>query len=293
MTRKDFQRLNFEKQVDAIHQAVCIATKEGPDYTALLYQLGNFYVEAYLHKRYRYIYHVISYPDLTHINGYREKSRINPDFLVNLTVLYRKLENTCRQLIGSTVSKVMYCEAEGTVIGTQPRFQTIYPGIDSVSLAVAISTTSDQTVEINWEKLSYQFGAKGDMYQLGLKSGQAVANETGWAIKNVSDTGIWKDCIGKRIADIKLYWEEVAVAAEASRVNMAYHCPQAIELLFSTGRKIFVSVAALIDYSLLRVERGKNNLLVTANERISLQTHMLPLSDIYQVGLRRLLSPVA
>lgn len=73
MTLQEFGSLTYEQQVKLIRQAVFIGKKEGPNYTALLYQLDGFYIEAYKHKKYQYIYKVESFEDTERLMPYLDK----------------------------------------------------------------------------------------------------------------------------------------------------------------------------------------------------------------------------
>ena len=61
ITLQEFKSLSYQEQVAMLRQATYIDKREGPNFTALLYQLGAFYIEAYKHKKYQYIYKVESF----------------------------------------------------------------------------------------------------------------------------------------------------------------------------------------------------------------------------------------
>ena len=84
ITLEEFKCLSYEQQVAMLRQAEYIDKREGSNYTALLYQLGEFYIEAYKHKNYQYIYKVESFAAL-------EKGSLCIDNVGNLSNLLFKV----------------------------------------------------------------------------------------------------------------------------------------------------------------------------------------------------------
>lgn len=73
MTLEAFLQLDFEQRALSLQKAVFIAQRESFNYTALLYQLDSFYIEAIKHKKYQYIYQVDGFDDQERLNPYLER----------------------------------------------------------------------------------------------------------------------------------------------------------------------------------------------------------------------------
>lgn len=70
MTLHDFNHLDYEQRISLLKEAVCIGQREGGNYTVMLYQLNGFYIEVFHHKKYRYIYVVEAFDDLSRLDVY-------------------------------------------------------------------------------------------------------------------------------------------------------------------------------------------------------------------------------
>lgn len=84
ITLEEFKCLSYQQQVIMLQQANYVDKREGGNYTALLYQLGEFYIEAYKHKKYQYIYKVESF-------SATEKGSLYIDKVGNLSNLLLKV----------------------------------------------------------------------------------------------------------------------------------------------------------------------------------------------------------
>ena len=76
MTLQDFNQLDYESRIAMLKTAVCIGQREGGNYTVMLYQLNGYYIEVFHHKKYRYIYVVEAFDDLSRLDIYVDKIRL-------------------------------------------------------------------------------------------------------------------------------------------------------------------------------------------------------------------------
>ena len=76
MTIQDFNHLDYETRISLLKDAVCIGEREGGNYTVKLYQLNGFYIEVFHHKKYRYIYVVEAFDDLSRLDVYVDAIRL-------------------------------------------------------------------------------------------------------------------------------------------------------------------------------------------------------------------------
>jgi len=289
MTVKEFKQLDFYGQIEILEEAVCIGSREEANFTALLYQHSNFHFEVYLHKKYRYIYH-IDICEEANLGRYQEKSSVSPALLLNVTSMYRDFEQQCRQLIGETICGVEYIEAEYDTENPKPGYKTAFNRLDTVDFTVSLLTKAKKLVAISWNCVRFFYGGESFVHRLGISIQQDKVLPKGQQSWEVSNEPTWKDYVGRRIADVKVFWEKAQVGQQNAGERMDYHYPQGIALLFSNGGEVFISVAELLKEKYLKAARGIDNLLVTAESKLALQTRMLPLDNTIRVSSRRVMS---
>lgn len=289
MTVSDYQQLDFYGRIEALQNAVCIGSREEAGHSALLYQHNDFYIEVYLHKKYRYIYQ-INACDESQLSQYGEKARVTPALLLNVTRFYRDFEQECRQLIGETLCGVEYIEAEYDSVNPKPGYKTPLKGLDTVDFTVALLTKAKKLVAITWKCVRFFYGEESSIHRLGISIQDEPVVAKGQQNWEVSNGPTWKAYVGRRIADVKVFWEKAEVVQTEAGEQMDYHYPQGISLLFSNGGEVFISVAELLKEQCLKAARGIDNLLVTAESKLALQTRMLPLDNSFLVSTRRVTS---
>lgn len=76
MTLAEFVELDHKRRLNAIGKAVCIGGRRERDCTVLLYQLDNFYVEAYHEPQTRRIVCLSAFEDVDRLGPYLQQLNI-------------------------------------------------------------------------------------------------------------------------------------------------------------------------------------------------------------------------
>jgi hypothetical protein len=77
MLLDDFLALDYKGKMQATNGAVCISGRSDNQHMILLYQLNNFYIEVYYHKKYNYISDFHAFEDTDQLEPYLRKIEIS------------------------------------------------------------------------------------------------------------------------------------------------------------------------------------------------------------------------
>ena len=77
MTLEKFISLDYEGRMQATMKAVCIAGRDENKFMIFLYQLHDFYIEVYYHRKYSYISELLPFDSTDRLEPYLEKIPIS------------------------------------------------------------------------------------------------------------------------------------------------------------------------------------------------------------------------
>lgn len=184
---------------------------------------------------------------------------------------HKDFESKCRQIIGWTVQKVQYAEIDYYQEIPQRCYKTVYPEIDTVDFSVILSTSDDNEIEFFWDDEFYAYGVGVKINEKSVFSGNSK-----W---DVSQEPIWRECIGQKIVDVIIYWDETWVQSVSTGFKRDYTYPLALGLFFSNSKQVIVSAGEFKDKNNQTASSGMDNLLVTSNEGLALKTQMIFSND--------------
>ena len=176
-------------------------------------------------------------------------------------------ESKCRQIIGCTVQKVQYAEIDYYPDSPQPCYKTAYPEIDSIDFSVSLFTSGNNEIEIFWDDDFYPYGVG-----IRIDEKSAFNGNRKW---DVSHEQMWEDCIGQRIIEVIIYWDETWINSSITGYKNYYTYPLGLGLFFSHGEKIIIGAAEFKNKDFETAHSGMDNLLVTSNEELALKTQMI------------------
>jgi hypothetical protein len=185
---------------------------------------------------------------------------------------HRDFESKCRLIIGWTVQKVQYAEIDYHQDNPQRCYKTNYREINSVDFSVIISTSGDNEVEFFWDDEFYAYGVGVKINEKSVFSGNRK-----W---DVSQEPIWRECIGQKIVDAIIYWDETWVKSASTGFKRDYTYPLALGLLFSNAKQIIISAGEFKDKNNQTAFPGMDNLLVTSSQDLALKTQMIFSNEI-------------
>lgn len=172
-----------------------------------------------------------------------------------------EFESRCRQLVGWTIQKIIYTEADLTPVDPQRYYRTDNPHIHSVDFSVVLLSSDSQFVEIYWREFFH-------IYELSLQLNRKI-NYKGSQSWEATDEAMWKPFVGETIQEVTVYRATVETFSKAkSKEKVPY--PQTLALLFSNGSTIWISAAeAGVRFETMHF--GANNLLITIDEALKNQ----------------------
>ena len=136
-----------------------------------------------------------------------------------------EFETQARQLLGQVVQRVRYCEigyeSEAPAWCGDPRFDSLDYGLELLT--------------VSGERFPFSWGAEFYTYGVSLAEGLPEASES-TRVRDVSETSRWRDLLGKRIEDVRVFWSCVE-GTDIGRV----HYPQDVKLVFENGREVYIS----------------------------------------------------
>jgi hypothetical protein len=135
---------------------------------------------------------------------------------------HKDFESKCQQLIGWTVQKVQYAEIDYYQDNPQPCYKTLYPEIDTVDFSVILSTSSDNEAEFFWDDEFYSYG-------VGVKINEKSVfnNNRKW---DVSEDTLCRECIGQKIVEVMIYWDETWIETHQTGIRNYYIYPLALKI---------------------------------------------------------------
>lgn len=76
MTLQRFVQLDYPGQMEATMEATCIGGRDENKFKVLLYQLNNFYIEVYYHKKHSHISDFVAFDSVEMLEPYLEQIKL-------------------------------------------------------------------------------------------------------------------------------------------------------------------------------------------------------------------------
>jgi hypothetical protein len=185
---------------------------------------------------------------------------------MKLTPAHIKFENSCRRLIGLTITKVEYSEIDYDPANPEPYYPTHFQNLHSVDFSIFFHTAQDKLVEIYWDGKFFEYG-------IGIKINEQ-SDFSGVIKWDVTETDLWRKFVGTSITDIKVTWETVTSTEQSGKTEVFIY-PQDISLTFSNNNKVFVSAAGFLNEGDNEVFGMLDNLTVTDDETLARRVKMI------------------
>lgn len=167
------------------------------------------------------------------------------------------IEQKCQALVGLTLQKVFYTEADLFPAHPQSCHQTGLPLLHTVDFSVTFVSVNQQTVTISWREMHSAYALSVETAPQEQRSGQCL-----W---EVSGEGLWQPCIGQTIGAVNLHWRTGLIDLR-SKHPAAFNYLQSLTLRFGNQTEIFISAAEWKSEHCIR--EGTDNLLITSNRQL-------------------------